>query len=521
MCKSAKAEVSTFEGIAETLRDPARADLVRAIPDTTKLEIYALFKQGSIGDVNTLRPGWTDLKGRAKWDAWCGKKGMSQDRARGAYVDFIRQLNILDQKCFSVAHAQGQPNKNTMMSFEAIAEALRDPVRADQVRAIPDMTKLEIYALFKQGSVGDINTPRPGWTDLKGRAKWNAWCGKKGMGQERARHSYIDLISQLGILERCSPATAQAVPKGTTMTSFEEVVRALRDPAKTEQVRAIPDMTKLEIYAFFKQGTIGDVNTVSPGWTDVKGKAKWNAWNSKKGMSRESARKAYVDFVSQLKVINHAGSAPTKADRAVGGCSKTSFHAIAKALYDSSVAEHVSALSNRIRLEIYALFKQASIGDINTARPGWMAFKSRAKWDAWRSKKDMTQEEARKAYISIVKELGFLNVEIDRIAFEEAAEAMRNPATEKHRAVPKQMKLELYGLFKQSSIGDIQAPCPGWTNVKSRAKWEAWKSKVGMSAEEARRAYVDKVGQLKILDGETHTQENGSRRDCCFSWFAI
>ncbi|KAK6037238.1 acyl CoA binding protein [Cooperia oncophora] len=39
---------------------------------------------------------------------------------------------------------------------------------------------LELYALFKQGTVGDNNTDKPGMFDLKGKAKWSAWDGKKG-----------------------------------------------------------------------------------------------------------------------------------------------------------------------------------------------------------------------------------------------------------------------------------------------------------------------------------------------------
>jgi len=236
-------------------------------------------------------------------------------------------------------------------------------------------------------------------------------------------------------------------------------------------------------------------------------------------MSKESARKAYVEFVSQLNIIN----VPAEADNASRGCNETSFHTIAKALYDPSVADHVYALPSRTRLEIYALFKQGSIGDLNTECPAWIDFKSRAKWDAWYSKKGMPQQEARRAYISLVRQLGFLNMEINRIEFEEAAEEVRNLGrADKLRAVPMQMKLELYGLFKQSSVGDINEPCPGWMDWRGRAKWEAWKSKAGTSAEEARRAYIDKVGQLKILDGECEgSQEGGSRRECCVLWFAI
>ncbi|XP_046993723.1 acyl-CoA-binding protein-like [Schistocerca americana] len=60
--------------------------------DAELLEIYALFKQGSVGDVNTDRPGMLDFKGKAKWDAWNGKKGMSQEEAKEAYIKKVEEL---------------------------------------------------------------------------------------------------------------------------------------------------------------------------------------------------------------------------------------------------------------------------------------------------------------------------------------------------------------------------------------------------------------------------------------------
>ncbi|XP_011500768.1 PREDICTED: acyl-CoA-binding protein homolog [Ceratosolen solmsi marchali] len=60
--------------------------------DHELLELYALFKQGSLGDVNTSRPGMFDLKGKAKWDAWSSKKGMSKDEAKETYVKFVETL---------------------------------------------------------------------------------------------------------------------------------------------------------------------------------------------------------------------------------------------------------------------------------------------------------------------------------------------------------------------------------------------------------------------------------------------
>ncbi|RZC41496.1 ACBP domain containing protein [Asbolus verrucosus] len=72
---------------------------------------------------------------------------------------------------------------------------------ADDVKKLKskpsDADLLEIYALFKQGSVGDINTDRPGLLDLKGKAKWDAWNGKKGTSQESAKEQYIAKVEAL------------------------------------------------------------------------------------------------------------------------------------------------------------------------------------------------------------------------------------------------------------------------------------------------------------------------------------
>jgi acyl-CoA-binding protein len=58
----------------------------------TLLKIYALFKQGSSGDATGERPGFTDMVGRAKYDAWAALKGTSQDDAMQQYVDLIEDL---------------------------------------------------------------------------------------------------------------------------------------------------------------------------------------------------------------------------------------------------------------------------------------------------------------------------------------------------------------------------------------------------------------------------------------------
>uniref|UniRef100_A0A5K4F4D1 ACB domain-containing protein n=1 Tax=Schistosoma mansoni TaxID=6183 RepID=A0A5K4F4D1_SCHMA len=65
---------------------------------------------------------------------------------------------------------------------------------------------------------------------------------------------------------------------------------------KVKKLKTKPnDHDLLELYALYKQATVGDNNTSSPGILDLKGKAKWNAWNGKKGICREEAKKLYVD----------------------------------------------------------------------------------------------------------------------------------------------------------------------------------------------------------------------------------
>jgi acyl-CoA-binding protein len=62
-------------------------------PDNaTLLKIYALYKQASSGDVEGKRPGFTDMIGRAKWDAWNELKGTAADAAMQQYIDLIESL---------------------------------------------------------------------------------------------------------------------------------------------------------------------------------------------------------------------------------------------------------------------------------------------------------------------------------------------------------------------------------------------------------------------------------------------
>lgn len=73
----------------------------------------------------------------------------------------------------------------------AVAASKQLPERPD------NMTLLKIYALYKQGSEGDVQDKRPGFTDMVGRAKWDAWNELKGTSADEAQQQYVDLIESL------------------------------------------------------------------------------------------------------------------------------------------------------------------------------------------------------------------------------------------------------------------------------------------------------------------------------------
>ena len=65
--------------------------------------------------------------------------------------------------------------------------------------ARPDnLTLLQLYGLYKQGSNGDATGERPGMTDFVARAKWDAWAALKGTSRAQAMQRYIDALGELG-----------------------------------------------------------------------------------------------------------------------------------------------------------------------------------------------------------------------------------------------------------------------------------------------------------------------------------
>lgn len=76
-----------FDAAVETVNSGTKP-----VDNATKLMFYSLYKQATQGDVTGDRPGFMDMVGRAKFDAWERLKGMSQEDAEAKYIDEAGKL---------------------------------------------------------------------------------------------------------------------------------------------------------------------------------------------------------------------------------------------------------------------------------------------------------------------------------------------------------------------------------------------------------------------------------------------
>ncbi|KAK1937406.1 acyl CoA binding protein [Babesia divergens] len=60
-----------------------------------------------------------------------------------------------------------------------------------------DEDKLCFYKYFKQATVGDCNTPKPGMFQLQQKYKWEAWNSVSGMSKDDAMAAYVSLLDKL------------------------------------------------------------------------------------------------------------------------------------------------------------------------------------------------------------------------------------------------------------------------------------------------------------------------------------
>lgn len=112
-------------------------------------------------------------------------------------------------------------------------------------------------------------------------------------------HAQLNVISAISFSDYlCLQFIAKPHHSKIMSGNSPEFLKAAEDVRK---LTARPSNEELlDLYGYFKQATVGDCNTDRPGIFDLKGRAKWDNWNSRKGMSKEDAEKAYIDLANQL-----------------------------------------------------------------------------------------------------------------------------------------------------------------------------------------------------------------------------
>src|SRR6185295_3680174 len=115
----------------------------------------------------------------------------------------IRELRSLIARIPGSGHSSPQILKadtnsgKVMADLKAKFEKAAEDVKKLSERPDND-TLLKLYALYKQGSEGDVSGAKPGFFDFVGTAKYEAWAKLKGMKPEEAMQKYTDLVKKLG-----------------------------------------------------------------------------------------------------------------------------------------------------------------------------------------------------------------------------------------------------------------------------------------------------------------------------------
>jgi diazepam-binding inhibitor (GABA receptor modulating acyl-CoA-binding protein) len=84
---------------------------------------------------------------------------------------------------------------------------------------------------------------------------------------------------------------------------FKRIVALINDKkTNRDDTDNLTNENKLDLYKYFKQATEGDCNTAEPWSINFEASAKWKAWNSVKGMSKEDAMTKYVEMYNNYMV---------------------------------------------------------------------------------------------------------------------------------------------------------------------------------------------------------------------------
>lgn len=101
-------------------------------------------------------------------------------------------LGLCDHSRIVAASMEEQAMSDLKTRFEQAAQDVQQLPKRPENDVL-----LRLYALYKQGTAGDVSGARPGILDMTGRVKYDAWAKIKGLGGDEAMTQYVELVEQL------------------------------------------------------------------------------------------------------------------------------------------------------------------------------------------------------------------------------------------------------------------------------------------------------------------------------------
>ena len=339
--------------------------------------------------------------------------------------------------------------------FKLAAESIRKgPNAPTPVKDIDMKTKFLLYAYYKQATEGTVKGDRPGMFAVVDRSKYDAWAGLGAMQKEEAQQKYIDIVKDMfgGVIplqpkpepdspaevipvaeaelisdQSMDPLTAKSRTSSTDSLldeKFQEAVTSVgrrlnsigKGPFSPKPKTEVDTKLKLQLYAYYKQATCGPVNKQTKPGKFSKDRSKYDAWAALKDLDSNTAKEKYISLVEELfgidQLQSRASVAITNRSSFTASVEETfqeavlaigdNLHEIGKG---SSAPKPVKEIDEKIKLRLYAYFKQATVGEPLGGRPGRFNAYERSKYDAWKACRKMTKEEAMQRYIEVVKDI--------------------------------------------------------------------------------------------------------------------
>jgi carboxylesterase len=135
--------------------------------------------------------------------AWVARRGDEALQSQGALLIAMRAGKIHEVRWFaddvSLEDAFWGPPTEISDAAPTLDSRFEDAVTRSRLLAVtpPEPTLLDLYALYKQSSDGDVHAKRPGPLDVVGRTKYDAWARVKGVNRDDAMRRYIELVASL------------------------------------------------------------------------------------------------------------------------------------------------------------------------------------------------------------------------------------------------------------------------------------------------------------------------------------